>query len=92
MKCPEQVEQFKKNGLPISESMITFTDDCKFVPKQCNSDKCWCVKVKTGERTFSPLEVPLNESYGCTSKLKLNINKIFSFIFYFACYLLHHNV
>ena len=66
-RCPEEREAFKANGLPVEP---TFEENkCKFVPKQCNDEKCFCVKRKTGQQRYRKVEIPLRNAFDCSSKI-----------------------
>ena len=64
LDCLEQRAAFAANDLPVEP---TFTNGCNFAAKQCNQEKCFCVK-KTGVRAFGKVEVPLGQDYDCASK------------------------
>ena len=70
--CMKQMEKFKENGLPIAEPAFEDEIECKFVKKQCNADKCWCVKAGSGALSFGGVEVPLGEDYDCSGKTLSN--------------------
>ena len=61
--CLEKRDDFEEYGIPV---VPTFDENCRFDLKQCNDEKCWCVKAGSGEPTFG--EVPLGEDYDCSSK------------------------
>ena len=79
-KCPKQVKQWAENGIPIETPEMN--DDCTFVAKQCNAERCYCVNPKNGKRQYSPVEVPLGESYDCASKSDLHVFKVTFFQLY----------
>ena len=64
--CKRKRRQFKETGIPVEDPQ--FTADCFFVQKQCNTEKCFCVKKKNGKPAYKGAEVPLGEDYACESK------------------------
>ena len=74
LPCPEEREKFhKKVGLPLEP---VFDASCIFLPKQCNDEKCWCVKEKNGKVKYGGLEIPLGEDkYDCSSKCWRSLTK-----------------
>lgn len=78
LPCPEQREQFKvKYDIPVEPE---FTDDCKFLRKQCNDESCWCVKDKSGAPIYGGIVFPVEEEYDCSSKPKKCLKKRLSLL------------
>ena len=64
--CVKEREAFKANKLPVEPSFEK--DSCRYLAKQCNDEKCYCVSPKKGERKYGKLEVPLGQEFDCSSK------------------------
>jgi len=73
--CPKQRKQFKENGIDVEPE---FTANCRFLVKQCNSKKCWCVKAGSGKINFKGVEIPVGEKFNCKRKPKRCEKKRFS--------------
>ena len=65
--CPKQRAAFSALELPISSPAFE-EGNCFFKAKQCEGEKCICVKAKSGERQYGNVVVPSNHPYDCESK------------------------
>jgi hypothetical protein len=63
-KCIKQQKESEVQGVPAC------TAAGKFEKKQCDDDKCWCVKARSGKPAFKKQQVPLEEDYDCKKKPK----------------------